>query len=161
MKDNLRLYFFRHAEAEPESATLPDHARPLTARGTARTQRAARVLKALEVNPARLYSSPLVRARQTADILSDTFGVPVEVRQEVGPGFNAQTVEALVKDMDSDEAAMFVGHEPDFSATISALIGGGGVEIKKGGLARIDLDSYQPLRGSLVWLIAPKVFDEH
>ena len=161
MKDNLRLYFFRHAEAEAGNATLPDHARPLTPRGIARTRRAAHVLKAIEVNPNRLYSSPLVRARQTADILADTFGTTVQVRQEVGPGFNAQAVEALVSDLDSGESAMFVGHEPDFSATISAIIGGGWVEIKKGGLARIDLDNYLPLRGSLVWLIAPKVFDEH
>ena len=56
-------------------------------------------------------------------------------------------------------AELVVGHEPDFSGTISALIGGGSVVMKKGGLARIDVVSRHPLRGSLVWLIAPKVYE--
>jgi phosphohistidine phosphatase SixA len=55
---------------------------------------------------------------------------------------------------------MFVGHEPDFGLTVSALIGGGTITMKKGGVARIDVESSEPLHGSLVWLIAPKLFDE-
>ena len=54
---------------------------------------------------------------------------------------------------------MFVGHEPDFSTTITSLVGGR-VVMKKGGLARVDIISDQPLLGELVWLIAPKIFDE-
>jgi phosphohistidine phosphatase len=156
----MQLYFFRHAEAEDGSATLPDNARQLTKRGIQRTRNAATVLKSLGLKPAHLYSSPLVRARQTADILAETLGVEVVERSEVGPGFNEQAVETLVRDAGGDSEIMFVGHEPDFSATVSALIGGGWVEIKKGGLARIDIDNVQPLRGMLVWLIAPKIFDE-
>ena len=155
----MHLYFFRHAEAEDGSATLPDHARQLTKRGVERTRHAATVLKSLGIKPAQLYSSPLVRARQTADILAEALGVTVEERDEVGPGFNTQAIDRLVRDAQNDDEVMFVGHEPDFSATISALIGGGWVDMKKGGLARIDLDNTQPLRGMLVWLIAPKVFD--
>jgi phosphohistidine phosphatase len=156
----MQLYFFRHAEAEDGSATLPDYARQLTKRGVQRTRNAANALKSLGLKPAHLYSSPLVRARQTADILAETLGVEVLERAEVGPGFNEQAVETLVRDAGGDSEIMFVGHEPDFSATVSALIGGGWVEIKKGGLARIDIDNVQPLRGMLVWLIAPKIFDE-
>jgi phosphohistidine phosphatase len=52
---------------------------------------------------------------------------------------------------------MLVGHEPDFSETIRALIGGGRVVCKKGGLARVDLLSdAATLSGQLVWLIPPK-----
>lgn len=155
----MHLYFFRHAEAEPGSATLPDHARQLTKRGIERTRHAASVLKSLGIKSVYLYSSPLVRARQTADILAETLGVEVVERTEVGPGFNAQAVAVLVRDARQDDEIMFVGHEPDFSATVSALIGGGWVDMKKGGLARIDIDNVQPLRGMLVWLIAPKIFD--
>lgn len=156
----MHLYFFRHAEAEQGSAALPDHARQLTTRGIERTRQAADVLKSLGLKPVHLYSSPLVRARQTADILAEALGVEVEERAEVGPGFNPQAVGGLVHDARQDDAIMFVGHEPDFSTTISALIGGGWVDMKKGGLARIDIDNVQPLRGMLVWLIAPKIFDE-
>jgi phosphohistidine phosphatase len=52
---------------------------------------------------------------------------------------------------------MLVGHEPDFSRTIADLIGGGRVVMKKGGLARVDLESVDPPSGALVWLLAPKV----
>ena len=52
---------------------------------------------------------------------------------------------------------MLVGHEPDFSATIAACIGGGSVECKKGGLARLDIDDPDSLSGTLVWLLPPRV----
>lgn len=159
MSDNMRLYFFRHAEAEPGSDPLPDEARKLTSRGIERTHQAARVMKTLKIAPLRLFSSPLVRARQTADILGQALGIPVQVRTELGPGFNAQAVNALVRDLGRGAEVMFVGHEPDFSATVSELIGGGWITMKKGGLARVDVDHDQPVRGTLVWLIAPKVFD--
>ena len=159
MSDNMRLYFFRHAEAEPGSDSVPDDARQLTSRGIERTRRAATVLKALKIAPVRLFSSPLARARQTADLLGQTLGTPVQVRNELGPGFNAEAVDALVRDLGSGAEVLFVGHEPDFSATISALIGGGWITMKKGGLARVDVDDAQPMRGSLVWLIPPKFFD--
>lgn len=155
----MQLYLFRHAEAEDGSLTLADGERKLTKRGIERTRKAAGVVKSLGVKPAHLYSSPLVRARQTADILAEALGVKVEVHEEVGPGFNTKTAARLVQDSGHDDQIMFVGHEPDFSATISAIIGGGWIEMKKGGLARIDVENLEPLRGTLVWLIAPKIFD--
>lgn len=155
----MQLYLFRHAEAEDGSLTLADGERKLTKRGIERTRKAAGVVKSLGVKPAHLYSSPLVRARQTADILAEALGVKVEINEEVGPGFNAKTAARLVQDAGHDDQIMFVGHEPDFSATISAIIGGGWIEMKKGGLARIDVENLEPLRGTLVWLIAPKIFD--
>jgi phosphohistidine phosphatase SixA len=51
---------------------------------------------------------------------------------------------------------MLVGHEPDFSRTIGALIGSGRVQIKKGGLARVDVKNASLQSGELVWLIPPK-----
>lgn len=156
----MHLYFFRHAEAEDGGATLSDSARQLTKRGVERTRHAAGVLKSLGIKLTHLYSSPLVRARQTADILAEALGIDVEEQAEVGPGFNSQAVSGLIRDAQNDDSVMFVGHEPDFSATISAIIGGGWVDMKKGGLARIDVDNVQPLRGMLVWLLAPKIFDQ-
>ncbi len=157
--DTMRLYFFRHAEAEPGSDSVPDDARRLTKRGAERTRRAGRVLAGLGIKPARLFSSPLARARQTADILGQALNTPVQVRPEVGPGFNAQAVDALARDLGAGAEVIFVGHEPDFSATVSALIGGGWIAMKKGGMARVDVELSQPLRGTLVWLIAPRLFN--
>jgi phosphohistidine phosphatase SixA len=54
---------------------------------------------------------------------------------------------------------MIVGHEPDFSRTISQLIGGGDVIMRKGGLARVDIKSGNQQRGELVWLLTPALMD--
>lgn len=153
----MRLYFFRHGLAEPGTERLPDSERALTAVGSERTERAVRVLKALDAVPTYLLTSPLVRARQTADILADGFGLTAQIRPELAPGFSLPALEALVADLSGGDV-MLVGHEPDLSVTIGALTGGV-VLMKKGGMARVDLVGYQPLRGALVWLIAPRVFD--
>jgi phosphohistidine phosphatase len=154
----MRLYFFRHAIAHDADEQTPDAERELTKVGIANTERAAQVLQALGVAPDILYSSPLVRARQTADILAPALGVLVDERKEVAPGFGITSLETLLHGLDHGNEVMFVGHEPDLSRTITSLAGGR-VVMKKGGLARVDMISYQPLLGELVWLLAPKVFE--
>lgn len=153
----MRLFFFRHGLAEPGTERLLDHERALTDVGSERVERAGRVLKALGAVPTYLLTSPLVRARQTADILAQGLGLTVQVRPELAPGFSLPALEALVADLNGGDL-MLVGHEPDLSVTIGALTGGV-VLMKKGGMARVDLVGYRPLRGALVWLIAPRVFD--
>ena len=155
----MRLYFMRHAIAHDADENTPDEKRELTDKGIANTHQAARVLKALGLKPTHIYSSPLVRAHETAEIVSKALGVEVEVRKEVGPGFSIHAVEVLTRDLGEDTEVLFVGHEPDFSTTISSL-SGGRILMKRGGLARIDIISLQPLLGELVWLIAPKIFEE-
>ena len=157
----MKLYFFRHGHAEDaDGPEFDDFARRLTDKGVERTQAAARALVKLDVKPARLYSSPRVRARQTADILAKGLGVTVAVREEVGFGFNPEYIGPLIADVGADDEVMFVGHEPDLSITVSKLVNGGEIVMKKGGMARVDLFSRAPLRGALVWVIPPRVFDE-
>ena len=155
----MRIYFFRHALAEDNAdGKLTDAERQLTAKGVARTEQAARFLEALGVRPGVLYSSPLIRARETADILGEHLQLAVKLTPELAPGFNADGLERLVQGLGDDDV-MLVGHEPDFSSTIQALTGPGRVAVKKGGLARVDITSSAPLRGSLVWLLTPKIMD--
>ncbi|MEO8612777.1 MAG: histidine phosphatase family protein [Chloroflexota bacterium] len=157
----MKLYFFRHGHAEDaDGPEFDDFARRLTDKGIERTEAAARALVKLGVKPTRLYSSPRVRARQTADILAKGLGVNVLVRDEVGFGFSADFVGPLIVDAGTDAEIMFVGHEPDLSITVTKLVGGGELVMKKGGMARVDLFSTAPLRGALVWVIPPKVFDD-
>lgn len=152
----MRFYLLRHGIAVDGT---PDAERELTKEGISNTRQMAARLKSLGVKLDHLYSSPLVRARQTAEIVGEALGVTVEIRKEVGPGFSIASLETLIRDLDRDNTVMFVGHEPDFSTTITSL-SGGRVIMKKGGLARIDVISDQPLLGELVWLIAPKIFEE-
>lgn len=156
----MRIYFFRHALAEDNAAgRLVDAERQLTPRGNARTAQAARFLAALGVRPGVLYSSPLVRARDTAAILGKQLGLEVKETPELAPGCNVNALERLVLGLNEDAEVIIVGHEPDFSSTIAALTGGGRVEMKKGGLARVDILATDPLRGSLAWLLTPSIMD--
>jgi phosphohistidine phosphatase SixA len=86
--------------------------------------------------------------------------VTVAVREEIGFGFGVDHIPALIADADPDDEVIFVGHEPDLSIAVSRLIGGGELVMKKGGMARVDLFATAPLRGALVWVIPPKVFDD-
>ena len=148
----------RHGLAQEPAEQIADAQRKLTDTGVANTKQAARVIKALGLKPDRFYTSPLVRAQQTGEIIAKALGVTLETRQELGPGFSIHAVAALTHDLPVDSDVFFVGHEPDFSTTISSLVGGR-VMMKRGGLARIDVVSQQPMLGTLVWLIAPKIFD--
>ena len=156
----MRICFFRHALAEDNTdGRLVDAERQLTPRGIVRTEQAAQFLAALGLQPDVLYSSPLVRARDTAAILGKQFGLAVTETPLLAPGFNVNALERLVQGLAGDAEVMVVGHEPDFSGTIAALTGGGRVEMKKGGLARVDIIATDPLRGTLVWLLPPSVMD--
>jgi phosphohistidine phosphatase len=155
----MRLYFMRHALAEEPIDGITDAERKLTDKGIANTQQAARVMKGLGITPNCFYTSPLVRTQQTADIVGKALGITPEARKEVGPGFSIHAVETLTQGLGEDDEVLFVGHEPDLSTTISSLTGAR-IVMKRGGLARIDIISPQPLLGELVWLLAPRIFDE-
>jgi phosphohistidine phosphatase len=152
----MRLYFLRHGEAEEAAAT--DQERPLTERGRERITTAARVIAALDLKPGHIYSSPRVRARQTAEPVARALKCEVEVRTEVDYNFNVEAVVKLIQGLDDHAEVMFVGHEPSMSSTIEEMTGGR-VEIKKGGLARVDVDAADLPHGTLVWLITPGIFD--
>jgi phosphohistidine phosphatase len=118
---------------------------------------AAPTIERLELDLKAILTSPLVRARQTAEVVAERLGVKAIEEPALAPGFNARRLQDVLKRYPDAGALMLVGHEPDFSRTIAQLIGGGRVEMKKGGLARVDLESIDSPRGRLVWLLAPKM----
>ena len=152
----MRLYLVRHGIAEDYAES--DFARELTPRGRRRVEASARVMRRLKLKPARIYSSPRLRARQTAEIIGDALGLPVQLAEQVNFGFDRGDITSLTRDLAVDDEVMFVGHNPDMSLLAHELTGVD-VGMKKGGLARIDLLGKRARSGELVWLIAPKVFD--
>lgn len=157
----MRLYFFRHGLASHDTWDRPDFERPLNALGKERTARAALLLSKLDLKLGLVLTSPLVRARQTAEILVENLEMPVdlEVDDRLSPGFDLQDLPAILRQYADFGNLLVVGHEPDFSEIIGDLIGGADVVVKKGSLARIDLFDIHPAHGELVWLIPPKVLD--
>ncbi len=152
----MRYYFLRHGIAEDMAED--DFSRQLTARGRRRVAASAKVMKRLNLRPARIFSSPRLRARQTAEIVGDTLRLPVSLADEVNFGFDLNDINRLTRESRVDDEIMFVGHNPDMSLLVHQLTGVD-ASMKKGGLARVDLLGKQARHGELVWLIAPKVFD--
>ncbi len=152
-----KLYFLRHGLADWPDWAGTDEERPLTLDGVEKMKAEAKKFKSLNLAPNVILASPLIRARQTADIVAERFGLPMKVLPALAPGFDLKKLDKIVSDLDDARVLMLVGHEPDFSTTISQLIGGGHIAMKKGGLARVDITSLNPLSGQLVWLLAPAV----
>ena len=152
----MRLYFLRHGIAEDLAAS--DFERELTQRGRRRVQASANVMTRLGIAPRQIFSSPRLRARQTAEIVADALGMAVTISEAVNFGFDLSDLRRLTKDSSADDEFMFVGHNPDMSLLVSEITGVD-ASMKKGGLARIDVIGRRVDEGELVWLIAPKVFD--
>jgi phosphohistidine phosphatase len=117
----------------------------------------ARGLRKLGLKLDVLLSSPLVRARATAEIVARELGFELRLTDALAPGCDTGRIFGLLGEHRAAERVMFVGHEPDFSAIVGRLTGGSRVELKKGGLARVDIEVLEDGAGTLVWLLTPKI----
>jgi phosphohistidine phosphatase SixA len=112
----VRLFLVRHAEAAPGE---PDELRPLTPAGRA----AARALgeRLAPESPAAVVSSPLLRARETAEQIARAADLTPEADDRLAPGATADDLKAAVADR--GETVVAIGHQPDCSAIFHALTG--------------------------------------
>ena len=149
----MELYFLRHGEADWPDWEKSDDERPLTKRGKKEIHEVARFLKRVKARPDLIVTSPLPRASQTAEIAADHLKVKCCEDKLLSPGSGRQELERLLKKY-PEESLMIVGHEPDFSHTISQLTGAS-LKLSKAGVALVELDrSWRS--GRLLWLFPPK-----
>ena len=118
-------------------------------------ERIAKFLRELNVEPAVVLSSPLPRAKQTAEYAAEALRVELLEDRALAPGFSAAKLRTLLKRAKGGDL-MLVGHEPDFTTVIRALTGGD-VRLGKGGIARVDFAHGTAVDGRLIWLIPPKI----
>jgi phosphohistidine phosphatase len=123
----MRLYVMRHGAAEDQSPSGQDSDRALSGSGRERVRSVAKALLDAEEAPLVIVTSHLVRAVQTAEIVAVVTrlterGGSVEVRRELAPSGDAV---ALARELTRDgrKRAMLVGHEPDLSGLVAALVG--------------------------------------
>jgi phosphohistidine phosphatase len=149
-----QLWLLRHGEAEPHEAR-PDGERQLTDRGRAQARAAGAALAALKVEIQLGFTSPKVRARDTARLACAAFGhEPIE-HEPLADGFDADEALALMAAAGADQRVLVVGHEPDFSQVVHDLTGAR-IDLKKGGIAAVRLDGR---RGELIALLRPREID--
>ncbi|PYQ11398.1 MAG: phosphohistidine phosphatase SixA [Acidobacteria bacterium] len=157
----MRLLIIRHATAVPRGTPdMPDEERPLTKRGERRFRRAADGLARLTKRPDTLLSSPLSRARRTAEIAAKAWGkVEVEESPALAGGSYDEVATALGR-FPAESMVAIVGHEPDLSALLGRLLGGAHAErltFKKGGAALLDVPGSLAEGGTLVWYAPPRI----
>ncbi len=119
MLSPVQLVIVRHAEA---AAGEPDELRPLTPEGREAARALGEQLAADGVRPAAVLSSPLLRARETAQELARPAGVEPEADERLAPGATAEGVKAAAAER--GETVVVVGHQPDCSQIAVALTGG-------------------------------------
>lgn len=130
----MRVLFVRHAEAEPASGFKGlDLDRPLTGKGRRSMKAMARCLARRLDHPDRIISSQAVRARDTAELVSNAFGgTSLEESSDLNPGAGVAAYQKILGEARKrgDALLVLVGHEPDLSSALSALLAGGQLELK-------------------------------
>jgi phosphohistidine phosphatase len=129
----MRVHLCRHAEAAPGA---PDELRQLTSAGALAAAALGTRLATEEPRPAVVLTSPLVRARQTAEILAEALEVRVLVDTRLAPGASAADLRAAVHGL--EEPVVAVGHQPDCSE-IAEVLTGERVGFAPGGVLALDV----------------------
>ncbi len=158
----MRLYLFRHATAAPHGSSAQDASRPLTKEGHEEALGVARGLKRLDLGITLVLTSPLVRARETAQHAAILLGTKVELREldALQPEIEPRHTSLALRPFAGHERVLCVGHEPHLSAWIGELVSGSGMrcQMKKAGVACLEIGRVPPPTGgsTLRWLMTPK-----
>ncbi len=154
----MELILLRHGKAE-NTHSDGDFSRALLDRGREQARQAARLLKAAQILPEIVLTSPLIRARQTAEEFCNTAEMPGAVVQGwLACGMSPDLALAELIAFRDFKRVAIVGHEPDFSQLIEWILGAksGVIDVKKGTLACLQI--FPPSRqGVLAYLIPPKL----
>jgi phosphohistidine phosphatase len=146
-----QLWLLRHGEAVPHESK-PDFDRELTPRGERQSAAAGEALARLGIEFAACYTSPLVRARATADIACKQLSVTPEERDVLAKDFDENDARELLAEHSDGERILVVGHNPSFEQVVHDLTGAR-VDFKKGGVAGVRLSG---TRAELIALLRPR-----
>jgi phosphohistidine phosphatase len=161
----VELYILRHGEAGKRlPAGSKDSERALTVTGKQEVEKIAKALQELGIKLDFVATSPLKRAYQTADIIAKGLKVKkgkMEGWNELKPEGKRPDLYRRLSQFKQQSSVLVVGHEPYLSTMIREIVfgnGAGNIVLKKAGLARIDVTSFQPnIKAELRWLLTPKL----
>ena len=163
----MNLYVVRHADALPvgEAGITTDEDRPLSEDGRAQVKMLAAALKRQGIRLDRVVTSPLLRARQTAEGLLAAAIEPLpnlELCEHLAPGGKRRKLARFLRDLGGNDVAL-VGHQPDLGACVAWLVGSkkAQIELAKAGVAYV-ISSDKPDKGTgrLEWLTTPEWFGD-
>lgn len=161
----MELFLLRHGLAVERGTPgyENDFARPLTAKGERQLRQGCPALRKMRLKWDLILSSPLLRARQTAEIVANELKLKKRLcfSEHLRPGGDqTQLLAELNRLRPAPETILLVGHEPDLSDLISRLVTGktgGGFALKKGGLAKLEAEKLSARQcATLAWQLTPK-----
>src|SRR5262245_19897233 len=161
----MKLYILRHGDAvEHGDSRFKENERQLTPKGVQRTKQLAHLLRQMEISFDAILSSPLTRARQTAEIVARGLQSPdrLDLTDSVAP---SGSMEKLVEQINGlrpvPDSVLLSGHEPYLSGFISLLCIGGPnlpLKLKKGALCRLQVESLSCGKCAILdWLLQPRL----
>ena len=146
-----QIWLLRHGEAVPHDSK-PDDERELTPRGRRQSEAAGAAMAALNVEFAACYTSPKVRARDTARLACQALNVEPEEVEVLGDGFDRDDALELLLAHDDDARVLVVGHNPSFEQVVHDL-SGARVDFKKGGVVALRIERRE---GMLIVALRPR-----
>lgn len=161
----MELYLLRHGLAVERGAPgfKDDSTRPLTPKGRRQLRKITAAIKKMDLRCDQILSSPLVRAKQTAEIVAAGLKLKKQLKfsNALAPaGSPAVLFRQLARLKPSPKRLLLVGHEPGLSRLVSRLITGGlelQLDFKKGGLCKLEVETLRDSKcAKLVWLLTPK-----
>ncbi|MGE5191254.1 MAG: SixA phosphatase family protein [Deltaproteobacteria bacterium] len=157
----MELWLVRHAVAADRGEfDGPDAERPLTGKGRRRFRDFCEWLAGETPMPQIVVSSPLLRAVETAALLTKASGLKkseIVSTDLLAPGVDVKALLGLVRDQPASLVAL-VGHEPDISHCLAEIVGGGEFSFGKGFVAAVEFASSPAIgTGRLRWFVGPKL----
>ncbi|MES2920977.1 MAG: phosphohistidine phosphatase SixA [Verrucomicrobiota bacterium] len=154
----MKLYLLRHADAATEAAT--DDERTLSTKGLKQGKCVARFCRQQGVDPVVILSSPLPRAQQTAKPVADKLGIKIETAPWLACGCEPEQVLRQLAER-KEVSLMLVGHEPDFSSLVAALVGAGSeaIRVRKASLVLLEVTEFRPGGARLEWSVPVKMME--
>ncbi len=160
----MKLYFLRHADALPAERPDLDEERPLSPKGHKQAKSIAEFLSEIDVAFDMAYSSPLLRARETAEgilpITNDNVWVKLELVEELRNETSPKDFDRWLKSLPVQDHILIVGHNPSISERVSRLLGVNNAEsfhMPKGGLACLKTEAGKT--AALEFFVSPKMLD--
>lgn len=157
----MNLILFRHGQAEEFGTHMNDSERELTAKGRDRLRRGADGLKFMlrDCSAIKIWSSPLIRACQTAQIIADVLNIEKIEKVDFLATGDICAFQQKILELPYGASLIAVGHDP-YLGQWSKEICGVSLSFRKGAAAAIDVNSTDPFTGELCWFAQPKVLSE-
>ena len=161
----MNVYFLRHGIAIERGTPgfENDSLRPLTPKGKTQLRNCAAAMNKMGLRPGLILSSPLLRAKQTAEIVAKNLKLKERLKfsDELKPDGGVKNLFRQLSELKPvPENILFVGHEPYLSRLIFLLVSGGenvAIDFKKGGLCKLEVEKLRTGKcATLAWLLTPK-----